>query len=128
MNNVTNSCPTEIIGFTKVYSGGDESIKMGEELLNKSDISLDFVLDEFVEEIYAELCDDLIFGLILQIHRASKLGYLFYLQPEASNDAKFEIFESNDVIGAFSHLNADVNMSNKSQSIYLIFSIIIIIR
>ena len=90
MNNVTNprqKTQPESIGFTKVYSGGGESVKKGEELSKKSVMTLDLVLDELSEEVYAELCDDLIFGLILQIHRASKLGYLFYLQPEASNDA-----------------------------------------
>lgn len=74
-------------------------------------------LDEVIDEIYREFCDDLIYGIVLQIHRASKLGYLFYLQPETTtDDSKFQIFEENDVIGVFSHLNSESNFSSKGQA------------
>jgi len=122
MNNVTNSRQTNQSVVIKVCGGSGEVVKISEDLCTKSAMSPSLVLDELAEEIYAELCDDLIFALILQTHRASKLGYLFYLQPEATSDAKFQIFEHNDVIGVFSHLNADVTSSstssNKSQGTY----------
>ena len=77
-------------------------------------------LDEIIDQTYIELCDDLIFNILLQIHRASKLGYLFYLQPENSNDSKYQVFEKNDVIGVFSHLNTEP-ISGRQQSILFVF-------
>lgn len=81
------------------------------------------LIDEFINKIYLELCDDLIFSLALQIHRASKLGYLYYIQPDQTDDSKFQIYEKNDVIGVFSSLNSECVFPNKGQSIlnYLCF-------
>lgn len=75
-------------------------------------------LNELIDQIYLELCDDLIFNMLLQVHRASKLGYLFYLQPENTNNSKYQVFEQNDVIGVFSHLNTEP-VSGKQQGMYL---------
>lgn len=76
------------------------------------------LIDDFVNRIYIELCDDLIFSLALQIHRASKLGYLYYIQPDQTDDSKFQIYEKNDVIGVFSSLNSECVFPNKGQSIF----------
>lgn len=75
-------------------------------------------IDEFCSKIYLELCDDLIFSLALQIHRASKLGYLYYIQPDQTDDSKFQIYEKNDVIGVFSSLNSECVFPNKGQGIF----------
>lgn len=76
-------------------------------------------LDEFSsnlsEEIYTDLIDDVLFGLIFQIHRASKLGYLFYMDPDTDPgfEKQFDIYDDNDVLGVFSHLNENFKVSGR---------------
>ena len=67
----------------------------------------DGVIHSTTEQIYTEIIDDVIFGLLFQIHRASKLGYLFLLDPEVGPefDKQYEIYDENDVLGVFSNLN-----------------------
>ena len=67
-------------------------------------------------DIYTDLIDDVLFGLILQIHRASKLGYLFYMDPDTDPefDKQFDIYDDNDVLGVFSHLNENFKVSGKT--------------
>jgi hypothetical protein len=69
------------------------------------------------EQIYTEIIDDVIFGLLLQVHRASKLGYLFILDPEVSPefDKQYEIYDKNDVLGVFSNLNETYKSSGKDK-------------
>lgn len=64
-------------------------------------------LDSTCELVYNELIDDVLFGLMLQVHRASKLGYLFLFNPESDpeDDKQYEIYDDNDVLGVFSNLN-----------------------
>ena len=85
-------------------------------LLETSKLNIDPQLtDDLANKIFLELCDDLIFSLILQIHRATKLGYLYYIQPDQTDDSKFQIFEKNDVIGVFSSLNSECVFPNKEK-------------
>jgi len=74
-----------------------------EENLNRNQTDL----DTFSQHIYNELIDDVIFGVVLQVHRASKLGYLMYTDPEL--DAKFlehfKMCSDYDVLGIFSNFN-----------------------
>ena len=67
----------------------------------------DAQLDSTCELVYNELIDDVLFGLMLQVHRASKLGYLFLFNPESDpeDDKQYEIYDDNDVLGVFSNLN-----------------------
>lgn len=74
----------------------------------------DSELKVVVEAIYEDLVDDVMFGLVLQTHRAAKLGYLHYVDPDSDPemDKQFEIYDDSDVLGVFRTSNE--NMSNKS--------------
>ncbi|CAF0865467.1 unnamed protein product [Brachionus calyciflorus] len=61
---------------------------------------VDMILLE--EKIYYNILDDVIFGLMLQIHRAAKLDYLKYLDVDMESDKQYEIYDDNDVMGIFS--------------------------
>lgn len=68
--------------------------------------------------ILADLIDDVTFGLILQTHRAAKLGYLQYVDPDSDSelDKQFEIYDDSDVLGVFKSANENSNKSsNKPQ-------------
>lgn len=69
--------------------------------------------ETLIEDIYSELIDDVLFGAILQIHRAAKLGYLFYMDPDSDPEfeKQFDIYDDNDVLGVFSHLNENFKVS-----------------
>ena len=73
----------------------------------------DAQLDSACELVYSELIDDVLFGLLLQVHRASKLGYLFLFNPESDpdDDKQYEIYDDNDVLGVFSNLNENFKPS-----------------
>lgn len=70
-----------------------------------------------VEEIYADLIEDVTFGLILQTHRAAKLGYLQLVDPDSDSelDKQYEIYDDADVLGVFKS-NANETTSTKSSS------------
>ena len=76
--------------------------------------------ESLAEDIYLTLFDDVLFGLLLQVHRAARLGYLFYLDPDSDSefDKQYEIYEENDVLGAFSHLNENFKVSSKINFFY----------
>ena len=69
--------------------------------------------ESLIEEIYSDLIDDVSFGLILQVHRAARLGYLFYLDPDSDPEfeKQYDIYDDNDVLGVFSHLNENFKVS-----------------
>jgi hypothetical protein len=69
------------------------------------------ILHTLTGQIYTEIIDDVIFGLLLQIHRAAKLGYLFILDPDVGPefDKQYEFYDENDVLGVFSNLNETNN-------------------
>jgi hypothetical protein len=84
-----------------------------EENSNRNQI--DF--ETFSQYIYNELIDDVIFGVILQIHRASNLGYLMYMDPDLDSQflEHFKMYSDYDVLGIFSNFN-ETNTSNTSNS------------
>jgi hypothetical protein len=51
---------------------------------------------------------------MLQVHRAARLGYLFYLDPDSDPDfeKQYDIYDDNDVLGVFSHLNENFKVSS----------------
>jgi len=65
------------------------------------------------QHIYNELIDDVIFGVVLQIHRASKLGYLMYMDPDLDSQflEHFKMYSDYDVLGVFSNFN-ETNTNN----------------
>ena len=67
-----------------------------------------------IEDVYVELVDDVLFGLILQMHRAARLDYLFYLEPDTDPlfDKQFEIFNEADVMGVLTNSNENSKSSN----------------
>lgn len=80
------------------------------------EIALDPARMALAEHVFDELINDLTFGLILQTHRAAKLGYLQFVDPDsdAELDKQFEIYDDSDVLGVF---RANVNEnSNKSSN------------
>ena len=69
--------------------------------------------ESLIEDIYSDLIDDVLFGLMLQVHRAARLGYLYYLDPDSDPEfeKQFDIYDDNDVLGVFSHLNENFKAS-----------------
>jgi hypothetical protein len=66
-------------------------------------------------QIYDDLINDTIFGLVLQVHRAAKLGYLMYTEPNVEFEKQFKIYDDNDVLGIFNN-NSNQNESSSSSS------------
>lgn len=87
-----------------------------QEIESKIKLESESLIHATSEQIYTELIDDVIFGLLLQIHRASRLGYLFILDPEVSPefDKQYEVYDKNDVLGVFSNLNENYKSSGKT--------------
>ena len=86
------------------------------QLLVSNDSSIDEnKIDSLANDIYSDLIDDVLFGLMLQVHRASRLGYLFYMDPDSDPEfeKQFDIYDDNDVLGVFSHLNENFKVSSK---------------
>ena len=74
------------------------------------------------EKIYSSLIDDVIFGLMLQMHRAAKLDYLFLFDSERDSleDKEYELDDDNDVLGIFSGDNKMSSMSRNGQNSILL--------
>lgn len=74
------------------------------------------------EKIFSSLLDDVIFGLMLQIHRAAKLDYLFLFDSEQDSleDKEYEFYDDNDVLGIFSGDNKMSSMSRNGQNSILL--------
>jgi hypothetical protein len=94
------------------------NIQSYSDLPSLNEVSKSIEIDKLIENTYIELIDDVLFGLILQMHRAAKLDYLFYLEPDvdAALDKQFEIFNDHDVIGVFSTLNENFKVSSNKSS------------
>lgn len=88
-------------------SGGHEISSSSSNCTSSSDMSE----DALAEGIYKDLMDDIIFGLALQTHRAVKLDYLMFVDPDSDSelDKQFEIYEDADVLGVFRNLNENSN-------------------
>lgn len=84
-----------------------------EENLNRNQKDL----ETFSQNIYNELIDDVIFGVILQIHRASKLGYIMYMDPDLDSQflEHFKMYSDYDVLGIFSNFS-ETNTNNTGNS------------
>jgi hypothetical protein len=89
-------------------------IIISKQLNNISEILDDVQQENLIEEIYSDIIDDVSFGLMLQVHRAARLGYLFYLDPDSDPDfeKQYDIYDDNDVLGVFSHLNENFKVSS----------------
>lgn len=70
-------------------------------------------LDDMGDSIYQDLIDDVLFGLILQTHRAAKLDYLTLVDPDtdAESEKQYEMYDDADVLGVFSNLNENTKSS-----------------
>ena len=102
LKNITNDIITK---------NNDISINSYNNNVNKNNDSLDIC----TENLYTELIDDVIFGLLLQIHRAAKLDYLIYLDPDPDPvfEKEYEIYDETNIFGIY----ANSNESNKNSSI-----------
>ena len=89
-----------------------DSATTGEEIKKRSD------------KIYQGLIDDVVFGLILQMHRALKLDYMAYIEPdtvaatygareESEIEKHYQIYNDSDVLGVFSNLNENYKATSK---------------
>lgn len=74
------------------------------------------------EKIYSSLLDDVIFGLMLQVHRAAKLDYLFLFDTEQDplEEKEYEFYDDGDVLGIFSGDNKVSSMGRNGQNSILL--------
>ena len=75
-------------------------------------------VDPLSDHIYKELIDDVLFGLVVQMHRAAKLDYLSYIEPDTEPDPELEkqyqFYNDADVLGVFSTLNENFKTSTNN--------------
>ena len=101
---------------TSIIIDESKNSNNNKQLLVSNDSSIDEnKIDSLANDIYSDLIDDVLFGLMLQVHRASRLGYLFYMDPDSDPEfeKQFDIYDDNDVLGVFSHLNENFKVSSK---------------
>ncbi len=85
----------------------EDDNKPQKETLNNNDI----------ENLYTDLINDVLFGLIIQVHRAAKLGYLYYADTDPNLDKQLEISNEYDIFGISSSNGTHANASLTSNSV-----------
>ncbi len=87
--------------------------------LNNINSSSD-ILDICTENLYTELIDDVIFGLLLQMHRAAKLDYLIYLDPDPDPEfeKEYEIYDETNIFGIYANSNESNKSSSRNSAVY----------
>jgi hypothetical protein len=70
-----------------------------------------------LENLYTDLINDVLFGLIIQVHRAAKLGYLYYADTDPNLEKQLEISNEYDIFGISNSNGTHTNLSLTSNNV-----------